>query len=169
MPSQNTFSIFQFILSWNKERLPPEIVQTSFGDVRELVDCFLYSLAIKSFRDIPVFTKYVLSFQCQVCGHSNDQLEHWAEQLTKTVPVLPIDSNLSEVINLPQLVSSLLSRPVEIKCPSVMCNNTIRNGVLKAVPGMFSVFAVSRLSYDRDFGLRKSQQKLDLVPLPHSW
>ena len=41
LPSEESFSIFQFILSWNKERILPEITQAEFGDVRELLDRFV--------------------------------------------------------------------------------------------------------------------------------
>ena len=164
LPSQDAFSIFLFILSWNKERIGQEIVRASFGDVGELLDGFLSSLKIKAFRDTPVFTKYVLSYQCQSCGDSNVQLEHWAEQFTKHVSVLPIVSNQSENINLPGLFASLLSRPVEVKCPSVMCNNSIKNATLKAIPGMYTAVCVNRLSFDRNDGLRKNFSKLNIIP-----
>ena len=74
LPSEESFSIFQYILSWNKERILPEITQAEVGDVRELLDRFLSSLAIKSFRINPVFTQYILSYHCQVCGDSADHL-----------------------------------------------------------------------------------------------
>ena len=74
LPSEESFSIFQFILSWNKGRILLEITQAEFGYVRELLDRFLSSLAIKSFRINPVFTQYILSYHCQVCGDSADHL-----------------------------------------------------------------------------------------------
>ena len=164
LPSQESFSILQFILSWNKEKLQPVISQASFEDVRDLVQSFLSSLAIKSFRTTPVFTKYVLSFNCQVCGNHDDNLEHWNEQMTKNLLVLPVEHSQSEDISLPQIASSFLSRPVQVKCPSIMCNKSIPNAVLKAIPGMFSAIAVYRLSFDRGLGLRKNVVKLTVSP-----
>ena len=163
LPSQDSFSIFQFVLSWNKERIGQEIVQTSFAGVFELLDEFLSCLAIKSFRITPVFTKYVLSYRCQSCGNSDDGLEQWSEQFSKLVPILTIDSNQTEEIGLHQL-SRYLSKPVQIRCPSVMCRSTIKDAVLKAVPGMFSAIAINRLSFDREVGLRKNYKKVDIMP-----
>ena len=161
LPSQHPFSIFQFILSWNKENLRPEIVQTSFGDVSELLESFLTNLAIKSFRSTPVFTKYVLSFHCRACGNIEDRLEHWSEARNKNLALLHV-SDQEEDQSLHQLLDNHLSRPVEIRCPSLMCRSPIKDAELKAVPGMFSAICVNRLSYDRDLGLTKCFKRLIL-------
>ena len=45
-----------------------------------------------------------------------------------------------------------------------MCRSTIKDAVLKAVPGMFSAIAINRLSFDREVGLRKNYKKVDIMP-----
>ena len=61
MPSRSSFSIMQFVLTWNSSNLGTNITPGEHGDVIDILDSFLTELDIKRFssQTKPVFSKYL--------------------------------------------------------------------------------------------------------------
>ena len=166
MPSLQSFSIMQFVLSWNDSNLGTEIRPGQFGDVIDILDSFLSELDIKTFsaQSRPVFTKYLASFNCSKCGKSYQDVQRWDNQWNRMVPFLNIP-NTSNPANVWDLLSSFLATPVQTKCPDVGCGNQIQDGVLVLAPGIFTVLAVNRLDFSSTHdGTSLINNKLSIDP-----
>ena len=76
-------------------------------------------------------------------------MERWDNQWNRMVPLLNIPSH-EDPVNVWNLLSLFLASPVQTRCPDVACNHLIPDGVLNAVPGIFTVLAVNRLDLSDD-------------------
>ena len=166
LPSLQSFSIMQFIMSWNASNLGADIRPGQHGDVTDILDSFLTELDIKTFsaRTRPVFTKYLASFSCPKCGKRYHDVERWDNQWNRKVPLLVIPEN-EDPVNVWNMLSTFLLSPVHTRCPDVACGQQIHDGVLVPMPGIFTVLAVNRLDLGSNHGAPSFlPNKLSIAP-----
>ena len=88
-PSQRSFSIRNFISSWNTSNMAPQIQAND--DITPLADSLISQLKLRNVPngDAPVFTKYILRFQCDSCGYS-EFMDNWIGKAFAMVPTISV-------------------------------------------------------------------------------
>ena len=89
LPSPRTFSIRNFISSWNNCNMAPRIQAND--DITPLADALIRQLKLKNVAngEQPVLTKYVLRFQCNNCGFY-EVMENWIGKAFSVVPTISV-------------------------------------------------------------------------------
>lgn len=146
MPSPEPFSIQLFVQSWNNSMtLQNGRAALGANDDILVVDNVMRSLMpyLRN-RTTPVITKFTLKYNCNVCSipYSNISLDDNVG--FSCVPLLDIPD--SRGISPGQILTNLLNTPVNFNC--VACNTPVQASLVPE-RGIYTLFAINRLQYDR--------------------
>ena len=136
LPSRRSFSTQNFNTAWNNEGRHPQLQEwddiSVFGDM-------VTQLPFRGRDNVPVFTRYFLSYHCLQCGKQEHNLEHWNDRIFQTVPTLPLVPG-SFPITAEHLLRQFLQH-VDTACSQ--CTRPVR-GSLATLPGKFTLLHISR-------------------------
>ena len=159
MPSVHPFSIQLLILVWNRSGRQPAI-HPGFNDIPYLVSSLVSNMEIKEYVSRPVFTKFLASFTCPVCGKNHRKVKSWDGQFGMFVPlVLPLPRS-NQPCNIPQVLASYLEEPIQTRCSEQECRQRVTDGVYETETGQYTMIAIDR--HDIYAPARKKMNKVEV-------
>ena len=159
MPSQQPFSLQNFVSCWNDFGIEPPILQND--DISSLADGIIKDIPLKRLpaNSPPVFTQYLARLDCQ-CGHS-ELMKMWDGQSFTLVPTIAIP-RLDSRCNIEDLLQQFLTETFNVRCPN--CNNLSHDHMYEVVKGQFTVLTINRRPDYNDSDHTKIMTKLDVTP-----
>ena len=157
LPSPIAFPVWNFLVAWNNDGRHPNLEP---NDDLAIVDGILSQLPLAAGgNNIPVLTKYNVSFACDYCGQVNQNREQWSEKSFVSVPTLHVFSN-SPPTSVEDLLDEMLNQQMRITCPNRQCDRRPA-ATWRTVRGVFSVLYI-----DRTADLRGGIVNTRLLPRP---
>ena len=161
LPSQQAFSIQNFLRSWNTAGKVPLLQPNE--DIYVLADGLIPQLPLIPRRVgmTPVFTKYLLRMVCD-CGN-NQLMDYWDGKAFDAVPSLQVERVRDQTrVRITALLNNFIGERQRGRCN--VCNSLNDNLSLEVVKGMFTVLNMKRhpVAFDRDGS--KVMTKLEIEP-----
>ena len=139
LPSTRPFSVQNFLAAWNRDGRQPHLQS---NDDLTIVDGILSQLPLAAARNnVPVLTRYQVSFTCDYCGLSSQNREQFDERSFVSVPTLHVASN-SPPTTAEDLLDEMLNQQMRITCPN-RCGGR-PNATWRSVRGIFTVLYIDR-------------------------
>ena len=139
LPSLRPFPVQNLLAAWNRDGRHPQLQP---NDDLTIVDAILSQLPLAARDNVPVLTRYQVSFACDYCGLSSQSREQWNERSFVSVPTLHVAAG-SPPITAEDLLDEMLNHQMRITCPNRQCRGRI-NATWRTVRGTFTVLYIDR-------------------------
>ena len=114
LPCPHAFSVQLFIRVWNSVRHGFSIGQ--YEDICSLSDGIIGHLNLpNNTSGVPVLTKFLASYVCHHCGHSEQGLEDWDPKSFSKIPVLNV-SQQNNPLQIGPLMTTFVRCTFSIRC-----------------------------------------------------
>ena len=149
MPANKSFSLEQFIDSWNTDKNTDRPAIGSYDDLYT-VDLLLSEL-LKYERPskLPFLTKYLMKIECYQCKNVEEHSD-WPNKNFSLIPRLTFPSGFrrsGRSISAQELMTSFLTSQVTIKCRNC---SALNQGKMKTIKGTYTLVSVDCRGYPEE-------------------
>ena len=140
LPSRIPFSVWYFLAAWNRDGRFPNLQP---NDDLTIVDAILSQLPLAAAsNNVPVLTRYQVSFACDDCGLSSQSREQWNERSFVSVPTLHVAAG-GPPTTVEDLLDEMLNQQMRITCPNRQCGRPV-NATWRSVMGIMTFLYIDR-------------------------
>ena len=139
LPSLRPFPVQNLLTAWNRDARQPTLQS---NDDLTIVDGILSQLPLAAAgNNVPVLTRYKVSFSCGYCGLVNQSREQWDEKSFVSVPTLHVVPG--PPTSAEDLIDEMLNQRMRITCPNRQCRGQAA-ATWRTVRGIFTVLYIDR-------------------------